>query len=65
MNPAVSRGLLESNRKSLDLWFNGLQFLWKSEFQWPKRAAADIDDNDLEIKADTKLNALVMEAGLF
>ena len=35
MNPAdhVSRGLLESNRKSLGLWFNGLQFLWKSEFQ--------------------------------
>ena len=51
MNPAdhASRGLSGSNSKHLDLWFSGPQFLWKSEFQWPKQAAVNIDDNDPEI----------------
>ena len=44
MNQAdhASTGLLGSNSKHLDLWFNGPHFLWKSEFQWPKQTAVDI-----------------------
>ena len=66
MNPAdhASRGLSGTNSKHLDLWFNGPQFLWKSEFQWPKQAAVNIDDNDPEIKTEIKANTLVMEVGV-
>ena len=66
MNPAdnASRGLSGSNSKHLDLWFNGPQFLWKSEFQWPKQTAVNIDDKDPEIKTEIKANALVMEVGV-
>ena len=54
MNPAdhASRGVSRSNSKHLDLWLNDLQFLWKSEFQWPKQIAVDIDNNDAEIKTE-------------
>ena len=38
--------------------------MWKSEFQWPKQAAVNIDDNDPEIKTEIKANALVMEVGV-
>ena len=66
MNPAdrASRGLSGSNSNHLDLCFNGPQFLWKSEFQWPKEIAINIDDNDPEIKTEIKTNALVMEVGV-
>ena len=66
MNPAdyASRGLTRSNSKHLGLWFNDPQFLWESEFQWPKQIAVDIDDNDPEIKTEIKVNPLVMEVGV-
>ena len=38
--------------------------MWKSEFQWPKQIAINIDDNDTEIKTEIKANALVMEVGV-
>ena len=37
---------------------------WKSEFQWSKQIAVDIDDNDPEIKTEIKANALMMEVGV-
>ena len=66
MNPDdhASRGLSGPNSKHLDLWFTGPQVLWKSEFQWPKQIAINIDDNDTEIKTEIKANALVMEVGV-
>ena len=66
MNPVdhASRGLPGSNSKHLDLWFNDPQFWWKSEFQWPKEIAVDIDDADPEIKTEIKVNASVMEVGV-
>ena len=39
-------------------------FLWKSEFQWTKQIAEDIDDTDPEIKTEIKVNALVIEVGV-
>ena len=65
MNSAdhASRGLSGSNSKHHDLWFNGPEFLWKSEFQWPKQITVDID-NDPEIKTEIKVNALMMEVEL-
>ena len=38
--------------------------MWKSEFQWPKQIAGDIDDNDLEIKTEIKANVLMIEVGV-
>ena len=66
INPAdhASRSLSGSNSKDLVLWFNGPQFLWKSEFQWSTQIAVDINDTDPEIKTEIKVNALVMEVGV-
>ena len=38
--------------------------MWKSEFQWPKQTAVNIDDNDCEIKTEITANSLVMEVGV-
>ena len=42
----------------------GSNHVIKSEFQWPKETAINIDDNDPEIKTEIKANALVMEVGV-
>ena len=61
INPAdyASSSLSRSNSKH-----HGPQFFWKSEFQWSKQIAVDIDDNDPEIKTEIKVNALMMEVGV-
>ena len=61
MNPAdcVLRGLTGSNKKHLHLSFNGPEFLWKSEFQWPKqKPVKEIQYDDPEVKREMKVHTI-------
>ena len=61
MNPAdyVSRGLTGLNKKYLHRWFNGSEFLWKSEFQWPREnPVEEIQGDDPEVKREIKFHTI-------
>ena len=67
MNPAdcASRGLTGSNKKHLHLWFNGPEFLWKSEFQWPRQnPVKEIQDDDPEVKREMKVHTISIKEGI-
>ena len=67
MNPAdcASRGLTESNRKDLHLRFNGPEFLWKSEFQWPtQNPVKEIQGDGLEVKKEIKVHTISIKEGI-
>ena len=67
MNSAdcASRGLTGSNKKHLPLWFNGPEFLWKSEFQWPRqKPVKKIQDDDPEVKREMKVHTILIKEGI-
>ena len=41
MNPVdyASRGLTQSRNELGGIWLNSQEFLWKSEYQWPKQTS--------------------------
>ena len=67
MNPAgcTSRGLTGSNKKHLLLWFNGPEFMWKCEFQWPRQnSLEEIQDDDPEVKREIKVHTISIKEGI-
>ena len=67
MNPADCgpRGLAGSNKKHLHLWFNGPEFLWKSEFQWPRQnPVKEIQDDDPRVKREMKVHKISIKEGI-
>ena len=67
MNPAdyVSRGLTGLNKKYLHRWFNGSEFLWKSEFQWPREnPVEEIQGDDPEVKREIKFHTISIKKGI-
>ena len=67
MNPAdhASRGLTRSSNEQVHVWINGPEFLWKTEFQWPKQISMqEIQDDNPEFKAEVKVHITVLHEGL-
>ena len=67
MNPAdcASRALTGSNKKHLHLWLRGPEFLWKSEFKWPRQnPVKEIQDNDPEVKREMKFHTISIKEGI-
>ena len=67
MNPAdyASRGLTQSSNKQVHVWFNGPEFLWKSEFQWPKQTSPqEIQDDGPEVRAEVKAHLTAFHEGV-
>ena len=67
MNPAdyALRGLTQSSNKQVHVWFNGPEFLWKSEFQWPKQTSPqEIQDDDPEVRAEVKAHLTAFHEGV-
>ena len=67
MNPpdCASQGLTGGNKKHLHLWFNDPEFLWKSEFQWPKQhPVEEILDDDPEVKMEIKFHTISIKEGI-
>ena len=64
MNPAdcASQGLTGLNKKHLHLWFNIPEFLWKSEFQWPRQnPVKEIQDDD---PGEMKVHTISIKEGI-
>ena len=67
MNPAhcASRELTGSKKKHLHLCFNGPEFLWKSEFQWPRQnPVKEIQGDDPEVKREMKAHTISIKDGI-
>ena len=61
MNPAgyASRGLSESGKEQVNVWFNDPELLWKSEFPWPKVISTkEVQDKIPEVIKAIKVNCL-------
>ena len=50
--------------KKIKRWFEGSQFLWKSEREWPIQVSVDVDDNDPEVKTTLIVNLAANEVDL-
>ena len=52
LNPAdfASRGLSPSAEEKVKMWFDGPEFLWKNEDEWPEPMQATVQDDDEEVK---------------
>ena len=59
-----SRGLKDVHSKKIKRWFEGSQFLWKSEREWPIQVSVDVDDNDPEVKTTLIVNLAANEVDL-
>ena len=45
--------------------FNGPEFLWKSEFQWPKQIPMkEIQDDDPEVRTEVKVHVSAIHEGI-
>ena len=58
MKPAdyTSRRLTRSSNGQVHVWFDGPDFLWKSEFQWRQQTSMqEIQDDDPEVTAEVKV----------
>ena len=67
MNPAdyASRRLTRSSNEQVHVWFNGPEFLWKSEFQWPKQTSTqEIQDDDPEVRIEVKVHVTALREGI-
>ena len=52
LNPAdlASRGLSPASTEKVRMWFDGPDFLWKDESEWPHPVTTAIDEEDEEVK---------------
>ena len=67
MNPAdyASRGLTRSSNEEIHVWFNGPEFLWKSEFQWLKQTSTkEIQVGYPEVRAEVKVRVIALHEGI-
>ena len=67
MNPAdhASQGLTRSSNEQVHVWFNSPEFVWQSEFQWPKQISMqEIQDDDPEVRAEVKVHVTVIHEGI-
>ena len=67
MNPAdyASRGLTRSSNEEIHVWFNGPEFLWKSEFQWLKQTSTkEIQVGHPEVRAEVKVHVIALHEGI-
>ena len=51
-----SRHLKDVNSEKTKKWFEGPDFLWKSESEWPTQVSLDVDGSYPEVKATLTVN---------
>ena len=57
----ASRGLSGSSKEYVPVLLNGPEFLWISEFQWPKSLATKkLQSMDTEVKNAVKVNIVIL-----